>query len=85
MELLDQCLAERSVLMAPVVLAELLSDPSLPDVAETRLLGVYLAEVLAGFWGRAGRLRADLIRRGYAPSWPTLSAARLVSTTTLAC
>lgn len=53
--------------MAPVVLAELLSDPSLPEVAETRLLGVYLAEVLTGFWHRAGKLRADLIRRGYRP------------------
>ncbi len=35
-ELLDRALEERQVLMAPVVLTELLSDPKLPsDVAKT--------------------------------------------------
>ncbi len=67
MDLLDECLANRSVLMAPVVLAELLSDPSLPAVAESRLLGISLAESLPGFWRRSGKLRAELIRRGCRP------------------
>jgi len=61
--LLDRALEERQVLMAPVVLAELLSDPKLSsDVAKT-LSDVPLIEVEEGYWQRAGLLRAKVLAK----------------------
>ena len=61
--LLDRALEERQVLMAPVVLTELLSDPKLPsDVAKT-LSEVPLIEVGEGYWQRAGLLRAQVLAK----------------------
>ena len=57
-QLLDRALEDRQVLMVPVVLTELLSDPKLPSgVAET-LSDVPLIEIGPGYWQRAGVLRA---------------------------
>ena len=59
-ELLDRALADRQVLMVPVVLTELLSDPKLPsDIART-LSEVPLVEIGTDYWQRAGRLRAKV-------------------------
>jgi predicted nucleic acid-binding protein len=56
--LLDRALADKQVVMVPVVLAELLSDPKL-DVEVARILaGLPLLEIFDGFWERTGRLRA---------------------------
>lgn len=61
---LDKALADRQVLMIPVVLTELLSDPKLhPDVVRT-LSEVPLLEVGSGYWQRAGLLRAKVLSRG---------------------
>ena len=60
-DLLDQALEDRQVLMVPVVLTEVLSDPKMPsDVART-LLQLPLVEVQAGYWQRAGELRAKVL------------------------
>jgi predicted nucleic acid-binding protein len=60
---LDKALADRQVLMVPVVLTELLSDPQLaPDVAET-LAGIPVIEVEPGYWRRAGSLRAKVLSK----------------------
>jgi predicted nucleic acid-binding protein len=62
-ELLDRALQDKQLLMVPVVLTELLSDPSLPsDVAKT------LAEVPrianeSEYWQSAGLLRARVLSR----------------------
>jgi predicted nucleic acid-binding protein len=62
-ELLDRALADRQVLMVPLVLTELLSDPKLPaDVAKT-LSEVPLAEVEMDYWQRAGKLRAAVLAK----------------------
>jgi len=62
-ELLDQALEDRQVLMVPVVLTELLSDPSLPSgVAET-LSEVPLIEIGESYWQRAGTLRAKVLAK----------------------
>jgi len=62
-DLLDRALQERRVLMVPVVLAELLSDPELPTgVAET-LSEIPLMEISNGYWHRAGILRAKALKR----------------------
>ncbi|MFZ3211773.1 MAG: PIN domain-containing protein [Terriglobales bacterium] len=62
-QLLDRALGDRQVLMVPVVLTELLSDPKLPSgVAET-LLDVPLIEIGPGYWQRAGALRAKALAK----------------------
>ena len=61
--LLDHALEDRQVVMAPVVLTELLSDPNLPSgVAET-ISEVPLIEIASGYWQRAGALRAKVLAK----------------------
>jgi predicted nucleic acid-binding protein len=61
--LLDKALADRQVVMLPVVLTELLSDPKLPShVAET-LSEVPLVEIASGYWHRAAALRAKVLAK----------------------
>ena len=60
-ELLDQALSDKQVVIAPVVLTELLSAPGLdPDVDDT-LATLSLVEVRDGSWNRAGALRAEVL------------------------
>jgi len=60
---LDRALEDRQVVMVPVVLTELLSEPKLPaSVAET-LGEVPLVEVEPGYWQRAGGLRAKVLAK----------------------
>ena len=60
-QLLDRALEDRQVVMLPVVLTELLSDPKLPsDVAET-ISEVPLVEIASGYWQRAGGLQAKVL------------------------
>jgi len=60
-QLLERALADRQVLMIPVVLTELLSDPALSSrVAET-LSEIPMIEVEPGYWQRAGLLRAKVL------------------------
>lgn len=62
-ELLDRALEDRQVVMVPVVLTEILSDAKLPsDVAET-ISEVPVMEVAAGYWQRAGALRAKVLAK----------------------
>jgi predicted nucleic acid-binding protein len=63
-ELLDRALRERQVLMPPVVLTELLSDPQLPVSVAKTLSDVPMIEIEAGFWQRAGALRAKILSKG---------------------
>jgi predicted nucleic acid-binding protein len=60
-ELLDQALQDRQLLMVPVVLTELLSDPKLSvDVART-LCDLPGIEIGSDYWQRAGALRAKVL------------------------
>ena len=60
---LDNALANRQVLMVPVVLTELLSDPVLPTSVMKTLSDVPAIEIQAGFWERAGALRAKVLTK----------------------
>jgi predicted nucleic acid-binding protein len=62
-EMLRQSLQERQVVMAPVVLAELFSDPNLVKDVEETLLGIPLIETRPGFWHRVGLLRAKVLAK----------------------
>src|SRR6202049_1154283 len=62
-ELLDRALQDRQVLMVPVVLTEVLSDPKLsPEVSQT-LSELPPIEVIPGYWQRAGELRAKVLAK----------------------
>ncbi len=61
--LLDRALDDRQVLMPPVVLAELLSDPGLALEAASALLDLPLMPIDDGYWQRAGALRASVLRK----------------------
>ena len=62
-ELLDQALADRQVLMVPVVLTEVLSDPKIPSEVSQTLSELPLIEVEPGYWQRAGALRAKVLAK----------------------
>lgn len=62
-ELLDRALADRQVLMVPVVLTELLSDPKLPSEIANTLSEVPLVEIETDYWQRAGVLRAKVLAK----------------------
>jgi len=62
--LLDRALGDRQVLMVPVVLTELLSDPKLPSTVAETLSQVPMIEVEPGYWQRAGLLRAKVLAKG---------------------
>jgi len=62
-QLLDRALEDRQVLMTPVVLTELLSDPQLPLSVAKTLLQIPLIEIESGFWQRAGALRAKVLAK----------------------
>jgi len=62
-ELLDQALQDRQLLMVPVVLTELLSDPKMPvDVART-LCDLPAIEIGSDYWKQAGALRAKVLAK----------------------
>lgn len=71
----DRALAEQSLALAPLSVAELLSDPDLPSDTAAFVLALPQLEITAGYWVRAGKLRRELlIRRHRAKIADTLIA-----------
>jgi hypothetical protein len=62
-ELLDRALQDRQVLMVPVVLTEVLSDPKLSSEVSQTLSELPLIDVSHGYWQRAGDLRAKVLAK----------------------
>ena len=65
--LVSRALADRSLVLAPVCVVELLSDPELTPSVEASILKVEVLEITPGYWERAGRLRAKLLRQRFHP------------------
>ena len=63
-ELLDRALKQQHVLMIPIVLAELFSDPKMSNDVEQHLSRIPLLQIEEGYWLRAGRCRAALLAKG---------------------
>lgn len=61
--LLERALADSQVLMVPAVLTELLSDPKLPASISKTLAELPMVEREAGYWQRAGGLRAKALAK----------------------
>jgi predicted nucleic acid-binding protein len=64
-EAVDIALAQSQACLPPVVLSEILSDPTRPAPLEKVLLAIPMLELKPGFWERAGRLRAAVIGAGF--------------------
>jgi predicted nucleic acid-binding protein len=62
-QLLDRALEDRQVVMLPVVLTELLSDPKLPSSVAETLSEIPSMDISSGYWQRAGGLRAKVLAR----------------------
>jgi predicted nucleic acid-binding protein len=62
-QLLDKALQDRQLLMVPVVLTELLSDPKLPSSVAATLADLPLINIEPGHWQRAGALRARVLAK----------------------
>ncbi len=62
-QLLDQALEDRQVVMVPAVLTELLSDPKLPGDVARNLTEIPIIEIQPSYWERAGALRAKAISK----------------------
>jgi predicted nucleic acid-binding protein len=60
-DLLDTALRDRQVVLPPVVLAEVLSDPGLPEGVSLTLSDLPLLDISSGYWQRAGALRAKVL------------------------
>lgn len=63
-DILDEALRDRQVVMPPVVLTEILSDPGLAPAALQALTELPLLDTEPGHWRRAGELRAQILARG---------------------
>ena len=63
-ELLDQALQDRQILMVPVVLSEILSNPKLSAEVVQCFSDLPLIEPSPGYWERAGKLRAGVLAAG---------------------
>ena len=62
-QLLDRALEDRQVVMVPVVLTELLSDPKLPSSVAETLSEIPSMDISSGYWQRAGGLRAKVLAK----------------------
>src|SRR5215831_3814359 len=62
-DLLDQALGNKQVVMVPVVLTELLSDPQLDPEVRRVLAELPLVETRDGFWLRATTLRSEVLSK----------------------
>jgi predicted nucleic acid-binding protein len=60
-ETLDRALVSQVLLLPPMVITEVLSDPKLPSSVRARLMMLPLLPIQPGYWGRAGAIRARLL------------------------
>jgi predicted nucleic acid-binding protein len=62
-DLVQSALDDQQLVLPPVVLTELLSDPALPANVQSLLTALPQLQVEPGFWERAGLLRASILKR----------------------
>lgn len=63
-EAVESALRTRQVVLAPVVVSEMLSEPRLPRETAKLILSIPNLEILDGYWERVGSLRARVLARG---------------------
>ena len=63
-EVIQSALDHQQLVLPPVVLTELLSDPGLPAPVRSLLTGLPQLHLEPGLWERAGLLRAGVLKKG---------------------
>ena len=59
-----ELLTHRQMVLPPVVVTEILSDPGLQRSTSAAISAIPVLEILDGYWVRAGELRARVIAAG---------------------
>lgn len=62
--IVDAALQDQTAVLAPVVVAELLSQPGLDRRVAEAVLDLPMLSIRAGYWERVGRLRAKVLAAG---------------------
>lgn len=62
-ELVQSALDAAQLVLPPVVLTELLSDPAIARPVRTLLAGLPILDIEPGYWERAGVLRASVLKQ----------------------
>ena len=63
-DLVQSALEAQQLVLPPVVLSELLSEPTLTAPVRNLLAALPLLQIESGFWERAGLLRAAVLSQG---------------------
>lgn len=63
--IVETAIRARAALFPPVVVAEILSNPLLPNAALEVIRNIPLLTIHDGYWERVGRLRSSLIAASY--------------------
>jgi len=64
-DLIEEALQGKRLLISPVVQTELLSDPETTKELLLAITVIPLLEIKPGYWRRAGETRAKIISKGY--------------------
>jgi predicted nucleic acid-binding protein len=62
-DIIQSALDHQQLVLPPVVLTEILSDPALPRAVRTLLSGLPILDLEPGFWERASVLRAAILKQ----------------------
>ena len=62
--IVDKAALDGAIVLPPVCITEIMSTPGLPKELEEWLLAVNDMNLSAGYWSRAGRTRAHLLKKG---------------------
>lgn len=62
-EIIEKYLSNHKLVLSPVVVSELLSDPKLPVKTRDEILILPTLEIMPEYWARAGLMRAKLIEK----------------------
>lgn len=55
----------QSLILPPVVIAEVLSDLNLSQEVVRLIMGIDVIKIRSGYWQRAGRIRGQLLGKGF--------------------
>jgi predicted nucleic acid-binding protein len=64
LDILKNAITAGDVVLPPVVLAEILCDPKLPEQHRATMLALPMLDLLPNYWQRTGATRATLLKRG---------------------
>jgi predicted nucleic acid-binding protein len=62
-DLIQAALDQQQLVLPPVVLTELLSEPALPPAVRSLLAALPQLDIEPGYWERAGLLRASILKQ----------------------